>query len=311
MIRRSFLALSAGAAPLSACAPLPAVGPPAAGRWERRAGLETARDDFGAAVVGGRIYVLGGMSGERGNDLDTLEIYDPVANAWSHGPHLPTAVSSLRAAAIGSTLFAVGGSLHSGEVAQAWRLSIGSRESSWEPAPPLHIARIGHGLAALGQRLVVAGGLTRGEPTSDVELYDSDRTVWSPAAPLPEPRFNLSLVALGNKLYALGGSGPDRRPTTSVFLFDPAADRWTTGPSLPQPLSNFGAAVLSGRLHVLLHKHHFALSPGDANWPLHPPMPTSRHGQAVAAVNGALYAIAGCSEDPQRDLSVTEAYRVK
>ena len=315
MIRRSLLTVAAGAAPLASlsCASLPAVGPTSPGRWERRAGLETPRDDFGAAVASGRIYVVGGMSGERGNDLDTLEIYDPSANAWSRGPRLPTPVSSLRAAVLGNALVAAGGSVRSAEVPHTWRLPLGTRdlrEAAWEPAPPLRTPRLGHGLAVLSQRLIAAGGLVHGEPTADVELYDPERGTWVPAAPLPAPRFNLSLTSLGSSVYALGGSGPDRRPSSSVFVYNPTVDRWTAGPSLPQPLSNFGAAVLDNHLHALLHKHHFALAPDGATWLLHPPMPTSRHGQAVAALGGALYAIAGCSEEPQRDLPVTEAYRV-
>jgi hypothetical protein len=250
------------------------------------------------------------MTGERGNDLDSVEIYDPTANTWSRGPKLPIPTSSLRAASAGPSIFAVGGSVDRGEVPHMWRLTPAARDATWEPAQPLRTARLGHGLATFGQRLITAGGLVQGEPTTHVELYDAERSVWSAAAPLPEPRFNLSLVTFGASVYALGGSGPDRRQSTSVFLYSPSADRWSAGPALPQPLSNFGAAVLDNRLHALLHKHHFTLAAGTTTWQLSPPMPTSRHGQAVDAIDGVLYSIAGCSEDPQRDLPVTEAYRV-
>ncbi|HEU5315739.1 MAG TPA: kelch repeat-containing protein [Chloroflexota bacterium] len=305
--RRAIGLLCLHAVGVSACGPLGRVGPASAGSWQRRAGLNTPRDDFGAAVVRGRLYVAGGMSGERGNDLDTTEVYEPGANAWTRGPRLPAATSSLRAAGVGADVFVTGGAVRSGEVDHTWRL-VGAA-GQWERGAPLRAARMGHGLAAIDGGVVAAGGLSRGEAIAAVEQLDLEPGTWSERSPLPAPRFNLALVAAGRQLYAIGGSGPDRRPTTSVFVYDSVADRWSDAPPLPQPVSNFGAAMLGGRIHVLLHKHHFSLRPGGATWTLHPPMPTSRHGHGLEALGGALYAVGGCSEDPQRDLPTVEAFR--
>lgn len=40
------------------------------------------RDNCGAAAVGGKIYVTGGISGSNGASLDTAECYCPVLDKW-------------------------------------------------------------------------------------------------------------------------------------------------------------------------------------------------------------------------------------
>ncbi len=37
-------------------------------------------------------------------------------------------------------------------------------------------------------------------------------------------------------------------------------------------------------------------------------MPTSRHGLGLSALGGRLFAVGGCSEDPQRDLPTVEVF---
>jgi hypothetical protein len=295
------------------------------GRWSALAKLRTPRDDFGFASDGRRLFAIGGMTGERGNALSTVEVYDPGANMWGPATRLPVAVSSLRAAVLGPRLFSTGGAIDDAEVAQVWTLDVSTPSAQWVPAAPLAQARLGHGLTAASSvaatparaangALYAAGGLARGEPLASLERYDAQRDSWTTLAPLPAPRFNLVLVAAGRRLYAIGGSGQDRKPSVAVSVYDVETDRWSAGPDLPESLSNFGAAVVGTQLHSVLHGLHYVLnlqSPAatPARWERLAPMPTSRHGLGVLALDGVLYAAGGCSEDPQRDLAVLEAYR--
>lgn len=45
-------------------------------------GREGGADDLGAAVLGGKIYAVGGTGVGGGGD-DTVEAYDPEANKWT------------------------------------------------------------------------------------------------------------------------------------------------------------------------------------------------------------------------------------
>ncbi|OGS31575.1 MAG: hypothetical protein A2218_06780 [Elusimicrobia bacterium RIFOXYA2_FULL_53_38] len=59
-----------------------------------------------AAVVGGKLYALGGISGAN---LNTNEEYDPASNIWSTKAVMPTARRQLAVAAVGGKLYALGG----------------------------------------------------------------------------------------------------------------------------------------------------------------------------------------------------------
>lgn len=309
MRRRNQLGMIAATSWSAACTSVRAFGVRAtSGQWERRAGLGVPRDDFACAGAAGRLYAVGGMTGARGNALDSVEAFDPTTNVWTRMARLPAPVSSLRAATVHDRVYAVGGAREDEEVGSAWAYNVGAQR--WDSTAPLILPRLGHGLAAYAGRLFAVGGLSRGEATAAVETYDPSRDAWISLAPLPAARFNLALVPFHNRLYAIGGSGPDRRPVRSVQIYHPEQDRWVRGPLLPEALSNFAAAAVDERrIHAVLHRYHFVLDARATTWASATPMPTSRHGLALEALAGELYAVGGCSEDPQRDLATVEVFR--
>ncbi len=272
--------------------------------WAKRANLEMPRDDFGTAVVDGRIYVLGGMTGERGNNLDTTEIYDPATNRWSPGPPLTVGRSSHRAVAVGSTIYVTGGSAverRPTDLVEALDTTTGR----WRRLAPLPTPRFGHALAELDGRIYAIGGYVGGRETDAVDVYDPATDRWTRGAPLGAARYNLAAVAVGGKIYALGGWRKDASSKT-VEVYDPAAGRWSPAPDMGAAMSNFGAAVLDGRIYALRHRDLQVFDPALNRWGAGPAMPTTRHGQGVAAVGENLYAIGGCYEDPQYDLPTVE-----
>ena len=84
---------------------------PVAGTWTAAAPLSTARNAAAAAVLEGRIVVVGGRApGIRASDQNSLascEIYDAAADRWTAGPALPQARAGL--AAVRGGLAAGGG----------------------------------------------------------------------------------------------------------------------------------------------------------------------------------------------------------
>jgi hypothetical protein len=66
---------------------------PAAGTWETRAPILTARSEIPAstsAMADGRILVVGGsIEGSSPTPSADVLIYDPAADAWTHLPSLP------------------------------------------------------------------------------------------------------------------------------------------------------------------------------------------------------------------------------
>ena len=59
------------------------------GEWVRKA--DTARTQMGGAVVNGKIYAIGGWTG---NPISTVEAYDPTNDEWTEKASMPTTPSS-------------------------------------------------------------------------------------------------------------------------------------------------------------------------------------------------------------------------
>ena len=68
--------------------------------------MPTPREHLAAAVIGDRIFVVGGRA--PGN-FATLEAYSPATNTWQRLADMPTARGGLGAAASGGKLYVFGG----------------------------------------------------------------------------------------------------------------------------------------------------------------------------------------------------------
>ncbi len=159
---------------------------PARGRWSPIAPAPTARNSAAAAVIDGRLFVVGGRQALKQADgslrqvnLAQLEVYDPATDRWTTRAPMPLAQGGLAAAAHGGRLHVFGGEQWVPErkvFADAWVYD--PAQDRWSALPPLPTPRHGLGAATLGNRIHVFGGGTRvgGEQASAVhevlELLD-------------------------------------------------------------------------------------------------------------------------------------------
>lgn len=273
--------------------------------WQPLNGLQTPRDDFVTAVVDGRIWVLGGMTGDRGNRLTSIEVYDPDTDAWTTSDiELPVGLASFEGAAVGDRIFVFGG-LDETSRPTDFAAVLDTATGTWQRLPGLPHSRYAHTVTLHGGRIYVVGGESVAGPVPQVDVFDVTTSTWSQGAPMPRARGSHDTVSTGDGLYVLGGWW-DGGPSDLVQLYRPATRRWTAGTALPEPMSRGGAAVLDGRVWVSFHEFAAALDLRTDEWtPAHPP-PLSRHGHGFIALQGALYAIGGCQEWPLRDVRTVD-----
>jgi N-acetylneuraminic acid mutarotase len=106
-------------------------------------------------------------------------------------------------------------------------------------------------------------------------------------------------------------------------VYDIAKNTWAAVLGMPTPRSGVGTAVLNGRMHVLggeaylndlvgTYRTHEAFDPKTNTWQRLPPMPTPRHGLAVAEIGGKMYAVSGSNVagggGPHEGVNVNEVY---
>lgn len=117
--------------------------------------MSTRRSSVGVAVLGGKLYAVGGYDGASRQCLHTVERYDPAADAWESVEEMGARRSGCGVGVVEGALFAVGG--HDGP---AVRRSVERYRPAegWAPAPPMHTARRNAAVAAHHERLYVVGG---------------------------------------------------------------------------------------------------------------------------------------------------------
>ncbi len=87
---------------------------PASDAWSDVAPLPTPRSGGAAAVLGGKLYVLGG--GLPGNTIyKTVERFDPATGAWQKLDDMPVAMTGHRAVTIGNSIYVMGGFAANGD----------------------------------------------------------------------------------------------------------------------------------------------------------------------------------------------------
>src|SRR3989475_7723588 len=86
----------------------------ATGKWSPLRPMLTARNHHGAALIDGRIYVVGGRVGSTfiiglSTNVSTNEVYDVAKDTWSSVLGVPTARSGVGVAGLGSRTHVLGG----------------------------------------------------------------------------------------------------------------------------------------------------------------------------------------------------------
>jgi len=201
---------------------------PAADSWKALQPLPTRRISPVAAVVGGKIYVLGGAGHHPGakdpaapitnttphRSLDTNEVYDPATNQWETRMAMPTGRNHAAAGVVNGKIYVLGGRVGALNVTSARSTDIvevyDPAANSWGTAGMrMPTIRTGFGWATYRGRIFVVGGETYGNhivsALRTVEAYDPSLNLWIRYPSLPLARHGVSVGVIGNRLYVAGG----------------------------------------------------------------------------------------------------------
>jgi uncharacterized repeat protein (TIGR01451 family) len=218
---------------------------PAADFWMTKASKPTGAANVGAAVLNGRIYVVGGMSNNL-RLLEAAEVYDPAADSWASVAPLPVGLSGTAAAAADGKLYVFGGDSDSGSVNTTYEYDPAT--DTWTQKAPLPGGPRSYTAAtALNGKIYIAGGWPN---LRTFEEYDPATDTWATKAPLLRGRQSPGLVAIGGFIYAVsGGSGWGAMAT--VERYDPTTDTWAFASSLNKGRIGTGTAAAGGGIYVV------------------------------------------------------------
>jgi len=253
---------------------------PATNTWTTKAPMPTARGNHAAAVIGGKIYMVGGQiattlpvlptatsPGMNGVYADTAinEEYDPVANTWTTKAPMPTARRNLSAEVINGKVYALGG--------QGPNLTGGVRQiyahneeydpvaNTWAIKAPMPTARRSLGVAVLNNQLYAMGGRADNQVAPNYatmydlnEEYDPATNIWLTRAPMPESRTGFAAGAINGKIYVVGGWGTfNTIKLATSAVYDPVTNQWTAKMDMPMHYSGISGSggVINNKLYVV------------------------------------------------------------
>ncbi len=275
--------------------------------WVAIEGLETPRDDFGTAIIGTDIWVLGGMTGARGNRLLSIEILDTTTGSWTTSDvEMPVGLASFEVTADGSLIYAFGG-FDSESRATDFSAVLDTSTGRWRYLPSLPHPRYAHTVTSFKGVVYVIGGRDLDGEVSEVDVFDPGDERWTTLdRPMPRPRDSHRTASTPNGLVIAGGQR-DFRDSSLVDVFDPRTGRWTHLPDLPEPMSRAGLVYAQGKLWISLHESTYVADASKpATWEEANALTLSRHGMGFVVVEGFIYSIGGCALNPLRDVRTVD-----
>jgi N-acetylneuraminic acid mutarotase len=197
---------------------------PAADSWKALWPLPSKRGSAVAAVVNGKMYVIGGATTVEGSKdvaiagtgparvLMTNEVYDPATNRWETRAPMALGRNHAFAGAVNGKIYVIGG-------------------------------RVGHAF------------ITVSSNTDIVEEYDPATNMWSGLkAKMPSARSGGGWGTHGGRIYVAGGevATPELVGAfRAVEVYDPASNAWGKMPQMPMPRHGVAGAILGNRLHLV------------------------------------------------------------
>ena len=200
---------------------------PLSSTWIRLTPKPRAVRDIQAAVIGGKIYIPGGLLPD-GRMTDVLDIYDPGENSWSSGAALPIPVSGYALAVFEGKLYIFGG--FSGAEISRSVFVYDPNTDVWQQKGDMGKPR-GFGAAvASGEKIILLGGTDGKKALSDMDVYspsldENTNRAWSGGKMLPSGRYAMGVASIADFIQVFGGVGEEGKAQL-IYQYSPVTEEW-------------------------------------------------------------------------------------
>ena len=278
------------------------------GTWQRLAPMPIARQEVAAAVLNGKVYVLGGLQG-NGAATAAVEAYNPHTNTWAAARSLPFPNHHNSAAVAAGRLYSFGG------VSSA-TFVYDPDADTWSPVAPMEFLH--GGTAAVGvieDKIYVAGGTHGSSSISALEVYDPATNTWTRRASMSVARDHCAGAVIDGKFYVVAGRG-SAGAGTALEVYDPVANNWSMRARMPTFRSGAAAAAVNGELWVFggetpgIRPEVEAYNSATNTWRRLADMPTPRHGISAGVIGNRVYLAGGGTVEGLGATEITDVFTV-
>lgn len=220
--------------------------------WIDLAEKPTAVSDADATIVGGKIFVPGGILA-NGIVTDIFEVYSPETDTWEKRSPIPFPLSNYGIASFEGKIFIFGGWNGSKEMDTVLKYEPSS--DKWQSLTSLPTARSNPSVVVVDDLIYVIGGDSNGTRLKIDEVYAPSQDIaagkpWSSQVGLPE---DFDLVGAQNVMGSLFIFGQSSDSNFTLLNFTPQNRVWSEySESPPVTISNDPRmAVLGGDVYFI------------------------------------------------------------
>jgi N-acetylneuraminic acid mutarotase len=293
------------------------------GSWVQGPTLPAPRQYAAAAVLNGRIYLIGGFDANSKQTATTLVLQPPLVTStpppetqggpipanlgtWQSAAPVPESVDNAAAVAYQGYIYLAGGRIENRVTNKAWRYD--PANDAWVELRSMPVPRHGATMQAVGGKIYLIGGASsHGNDEVSIEVFDVAHGTWTLLDnAVGTSRIGAQTALVNGQIAVVGGMTHEGKVLASCDFFDPVRNRWTGGFHLRQGRSNFGLTSVEGRLVAIggvipggladepETTQTMEISAGFGNgWMSGPWMPFPRQGMSVATLGDVVYLIGG------------------
>lgn len=236
---------------------------PASNTWSAATPMPTARMGLVAAVMNGRIYVIGGRTdGYSTSAVGTVEVFDPGTQLWTTGNPMPTPRYFAAAAVTGGEILISGGNFETNVLRTLEAYN--PLTNQWRNRTAMPTARAQLAMAEANGHLYAVGGYAGliSQWVGTVEEYNPLADTWAVRASMPTARAHLALAQIDGKLLAAGGENVNRS-LDLLESYDPVTNVWFAKTPSLTAFTRTTAAVVSGKMLVFGDTLSLAYDPAN------------------------------------------------
>jgi len=222
----------------------------AQGTWSTGPALTTERNEIGAAMLNGKIYVAGGSALGK-VDSPLFQELDPTSGKWRDLAPMPRGASHVMVVQLNGKLYVAGGftaNVHKDPLDQF--LEYDPVTSQWRQLAKLSSPRGSVGLVATGGLIHAIGGRgADGMTVTTHEVYNPATNSWTAKAPLPRARDHLGIAVVAGQIHVFGGRLNATVDNVNEHdVYDPMTDKWRMAAPLITSRSAGAAVVYKGQI---------------------------------------------------------------
>lgn len=269
------------------------------GTWVDHAPMPTARQEVGAAAIGGAIYVVGGLvAAAPTRNTNVVEAYEIATDTWVPVAPLPVGLDHMGVAALNGLLYVGGGlerNIHGGAIHSDALYIYDPALDAWTEGPPLPEGRGAPWMVTHKGKLYVVGGTAAGlGARTAVLVYDPATQSWATGADMPTAREHLNAVSAGDYIYVIGGRASGTSFTANE-RYHPETDSWETMAAMPTARAAMAMAAYGARIYCMggetpqLYDLNEIYHIPTNTWRTGTPMALPRHGIAAVRLPRSLF----------------------